>query len=91
MVTFDCPKCHKSLEYCECANQKKGGDRMAKRRVRISYGRTMQSAPFESIRMDIAIEKDVEDNASLMEEVGKSVNGLRQYIKMKIAETLANE
>jgi hypothetical protein len=64
---------------------------MAKRRVRISYGRTMQSAPYESIRLDIAIEKDVEDDAILMEEVTKSVNGLRLYVKSKITETLQNE
>ena len=64
---------------------------MAKRRVRISYGRTIQSAPFESIRLDVAIEKDVEDDGHLMDEVTKSVNGLRLYVKSKIAETLQNE
>jgi hypothetical protein len=64
---------------------------MAKRRVRISYGRTMQSAPYESIRLDIAIEKDVEDDANLMDEVNKSVKGLSQYVKAKINETLKNE
>jgi hypothetical protein len=64
---------------------------MAKRRVRISYGRTVQSAPYESIRLDIAIEKDVEDDANLMEEVTKSVKGLSQYVKAKIGEILKNE
>lgn len=64
---------------------------MPKRRVRISYGRTVQSAPFESCRLDIAIEKDVEDGADLLEQVDKSVNGLRKYVKNKIAETLQNE
>ena len=64
---------------------------MAKRRVRISYGRTMQSAPYESIRLDIAIEKDVEDDAYLMDEVTKSVMGLRLYVKSEIAKTLKNE
>jgi len=64
---------------------------MADRRVRISYGRTVQSAPYESIRLDVAIEKDIEDDAVLLEEVNKSVNGLRQYVKSKIAETLQNE
>lgn len=61
------------------------------RRVRISYGRTCQSAPYESIRLDVAIEKDVEDNANLLEEIDKSINGLRKYVKNKIAETLNNE
>ena len=64
---------------------------MPKRRVTVSYGRTIQSAPYESIRLDVAIEKDIEDDAVLLEEVNKSVNGLRQYVKSKIAETLQNE
>jgi hypothetical protein len=51
----------------------------------------MQSAPYESIRLDVAIEKDVEDDANLMEEVTKSVKGLSQYVKAKIGETLKNE
>ena len=61
------------------------------RRVKVSYGRTCQSAPYESIRLDVAIEKDVEDDAILLDEVNKSVNSLRQYVKSKIAETLQNE
>lgn len=64
---------------------------MSKRRVRVSYGRTCQSAPYESIRMDVAIEKDIKDDANLLDEVNKSINGLRQYVKNKIAETLKNE
>ena len=35
---------------------------MSKRRVRISYGRTVQSAPYETIRLDVSIEKDIEEN-----------------------------
>ena len=61
------------------------------RRVRIQYGRTCQSAPYESIRLDVAVEKDVEDDASLLKEIDKTTNGLRQYVKNKIAETLQNE
>lgn len=64
---------------------------MAKRRVRISYGRTVQSAPYESIRLDVAVEKDIEDGNDLLVEVNKSVGGLRKYVKSKIAETLQNE
>ena len=64
---------------------------MPKRRVRVSYGRTLQSAPYESIRLDVAIEKDIEDDDAILEAVDKSVNGLRKYIKNKIAETLNNE
>jgi hypothetical protein len=61
------------------------------KKVRVSYGRTCQSAPYESIRLDIAIEKEVLDDVILKDEIDKTVNGLRQYVKSKIAETLQNE
>ena len=64
---------------------------MPKKRVKISYGRTMQSAPYESIRLDVAIEKDVEDDANLIKEVDKSINGLQNHVKNKITEILQNE
>ena len=61
------------------------------KKVRISYGRTCQSAPYESIRLDVAIEKDVKDGDSLHDEIDKTVNGLKRYIKNKIAKILENE
>ena len=61
------------------------------RKVKISYGRTCQSAPYESIRLDVAIEKDIKDGDNLLKEIDKTTNGLRQYVKNKIAETLQNE
>lgn len=64
---------------------------MANVRVKISYGRTCQSAPYESIKLNVAIEKDIKEGAILLEEVDKTVNGLRHYVKNKIAETLKNE
>lgn len=64
---------------------------MANRRVRVSYGRTIQSAPYESIRLDVAIEKDVADNENLLEAVDKSVQGLKQYVKTTIAKTIQEE
>jgi len=64
---------------------------MTKKRIRVSYGRTCQNAPYESIRLDVAIEKDIEDDANLLEKVDKSVNGLQQYVKNKIAFILKNE
>jgi hypothetical protein len=39
----------------------------------------------------VAIEKDVKDDANLLKEIDKSVNGLRKYVKNKIAEILQNE
>lgn len=64
---------------------------MPKRRVKISYGRTIQSAPYESIRLDVAIEKDIPDGNNMLMEVDKSVDGLKQYVKVKIAKILENE
>ena len=64
---------------------------MPKKRVKVSYGRTMQSAPYESIRLDVAIEKDIEDDGDLKAEIDKSVNGLVLYVKTKTALILQNE
>ena len=61
------------------------------RKVRISYGRTVQTAPYESLRLDVAIEKDVTDDAKLTTEIDKSVDGLVGYVKNKIAKILENE
>ena len=61
------------------------------KKVRVSYGRTCQSAPYESIRLDVAIEKDVNDDEKLLEAVDKSVDGLKQYVKNKIAKILEEE
>ena len=61
------------------------------KRVRVSYGRTCQSAPYESIRLDVAIEKDVQDDQNVKEAIDKTVNGLKSYVKNKIAEILQNE
>lgn len=64
---------------------------MANRRVRVGYGRTIQNAPYESIRLDIAIEKDVGDEESLQEVVDKTVDSLTVYIKRKVAHIIENE
>ena len=64
---------------------------MPKKRVKISYGRTIQSAPFESIRLDVSIEKDIEDDDNILQEVDKSVDGLKMYVKNKIKQTLDAE
>lgn len=64
---------------------------MAKRKVRVSYGRTVQTAPYESLRLDVAIEKEVEDTAELKTEIDKSVDGLVLYIKSKIGQILSTE
>ena len=64
---------------------------MADKRVRISYGRTVQTAPYESLRLDVAIEKDVPESADLKKEVDASVDSLVGYIKNKIKFILDNE
>jgi hypothetical protein len=61
------------------------------RRIRVSYGRTVQNAPYESIRLDVSLEKDIEDGAVVKDEVDKTTNGLSQYVKAKINEILTNE
>ena len=61
------------------------------KKVRVSYGRTVQSAPYESIRLDVAIEKDIPDDASIKDEVDKTVNGLVAYAKTKINDIIQNE
>jgi len=64
---------------------------MPNRRVRVSYGRTVQSAPYESIRLDVAIEKDVGDDELLEQAVDKSTNALVKYVKTKIAKIIQSE
>jgi hypothetical protein len=64
---------------------------MIERRIRVSYGRTCQSAPYESIRLDIAVEETVPDGESVKDHTDKIVNWSRKYVKSKIAETLKNE
>lgn len=64
---------------------------MAKRRISVSYGRTTQAAPYESIRLDVRIDKDIEDDASLGEEINKTTDSLQQYVKKKIRHIIENE
>lgn len=64
---------------------------MADRRVRVGYGRTVQNAPYESIRLDVAIEKDVGPEENLQQVVDKTVDSLALYIKKKIAHIIENE
>ena len=64
---------------------------MPERRIRVSYGRTVQPAPYESIRYDISIEETVPDGESVKDACDKIANWSRNYVKNKIAETLQNE
>jgi hypothetical protein len=64
---------------------------MANRRVRVSYGRTVQTAPYESLRLDVSIEKDIDGDADLKAEIDKSANGLKLYVKAKIGEIIHEE
>lgn len=59
--------------------------------IRVSYGRTVQNAPYESIRLDVAIEKDIPDDANVKDEVEKSVNSLSAYVKNKIKQIIDSE
>lgn len=64
---------------------------MANKRVSISYGRTVQPAPYESIKLQVSLEKDIPDGESVIDAVDKSVNGLRSYINGKLLEILKVE
>ena len=59
---------------------------MANRRIRVSYGRTIQDRPYHSIHLDIAIEKDILDDEDIKDKIDKTVNGLSTYVHIKIAE-----
>lgn len=64
---------------------------MANRKVRVSYGRTVQTVPYESLRLDVSIEKEIVRDADLKTEIDKSVDGLKQYVKAKIGEIIHDE
>ena len=53
---------------------------MANRRIRVSYGRTIQDRPYHSIHLDILDDEDIKD------KIDKTVNGLSSYAHIKIAE-----
>lgn len=61
------------------------------RRVRVSYGRTIQTAPYESLRLDVAIEKDLDDTDNMLVEVEKSREGLVAYVKSAVKKIIAEE
>jgi len=50
---------------------------VANRRISVSYGRTCQNAPYESIRLDVRIETDITDEADLIKELNAKVLGLQ--------------
>ena len=52
------------------------------RRVRLSIGRTIQPAPYEAIKMDIAIEEDLPPGTNM----DVFINNKAEYIKEKLGE-----
>lgn len=59
---------------------------MANKRIKVSYGRTIQDRPYHSIHLDISVEKDILDDDNLKNELSKSIDGLSNYAHIKIAE-----
>lgn len=57
---------------------------MPLRRVKISYGRTIQDKPYHSIHMDISLEKDIPDDANLKEAIDVSIESLSNYTHAKL-------
>ena len=64
---------------------------MPVRRVKVSYGRTLQPAPYESIRLEVTVEKDVLDNERLSQIADTITDSLVKYVRRKIASILENE
>ena len=70
-------------------NRKKGGDNMAKTKsVRVEYGRTVQTAPYESMKFSVAIEKDLASEDNVKIEIEKTANGMAKYVKTLIKQQL---
>ena len=64
---------------------------MADRRIKVSYGRTTQNAPYESIRLDVSLTMDVPDSANAEQNMNNLTDALVKYVKEKIANILENE
>ena len=64
---------------------------MAAGRIKVSYGRTCQSAPYESIRLDVSLEEDVLNPADAEKVTNQLTDTLVKYVKTKIANILKNE
>lgn len=64
---------------------------MAPRRVRVSYGRTVQPVPFESIKLQVEIEKDIGEEEHLQTKIDETVDGLKKYVKKKIASIMESD
>lgn len=64
---------------------------MTDRTIRISYGRTIQSAPYESVRLDVAIEETVDESIIIKDFIDRKTNGLVNYVKNKVKQIIENE
>ena len=58
------------------------------RRLRISYSRKIQPKQFESMGLEVSLEKDILDTDDLTVEASKSVNALRTFVSNKLIESL---
>ncbi len=62
---------------------------MAKiRTVRVEYGRTVQTAPYESLKFHLAIEKDLEPEDDVKTEIKKTAAGMSAYVKNAIKKEM---
>ncbi len=64
---------------------------MTIKKVAVSYGRTVQPAQYESIKLQVTLEKEIGPDEKAIDAVDKSVNSLRSYINSKLMEILQTE
>jgi hypothetical protein len=61
------------------------------RRLRVSYSRKIQPEQFESMGMEISLEKDILDDENLAETAKATAEKLRSFVTARLAESLAWE
>lgn len=61
---------------------------MADRRIKVQFGRTIQTAPYESMRLDVSIEKDLIPDMKTGDEIDTQVDGLAKYVDAKLKSML---
>lgn len=64
-------------------------------KLRVSYGRTLQTAPYESLRLEVALEEDIGGNALNDTEIVKAMDAmtdkLANFVKAKAAQIIEKE
>ena len=62
--------------------------KLANTKIRVEYGRTVQTAPFESMKIHLAIEKDIEPNETVKDAMDKTLVNMAKYVKQQIVKQM---